>query len=496
MNFAAQLQQWAAQSPTAAAVQFKDKKLTYAELVARMEGFEADFGSVDGMRVVVLLPDSLETYLFYLFLFLGRASVVPLSVQLTGARIQTVIDRVKPHLVLTNELLHETHRESLSTTACLLVGADNAARPCGFDWQMPGGDKSIRDIPVSSEPGTEQVRVIIFTSGSTGIPKGVCLGESNLISAAGMMVDFLPVTPATRSMVTVPLYDYYGLIQIFGHIIGGGSFILGNNPAFAKQFHQTMTNESVTDLVLVPHTLRKVTDVPPQTPMEGMRRLKRITSSSDILTEELLKKTFQINPEVTVVNIYGLTEAGRACYKIIERDAIFSKSIGRASKGVDVVIEGDEANPGEIILKGPNVMLGYFRGLRSNDGLIEHTVCTEMPTGDLGYFDAAGEIVLLGRKDHMFNLMGTKIHPTEIEMAALKVPGIQEAQARLVQGPNEQPAIHLDVVFSNGKELIEELKEELRKTLPRMFVPATITPVSGLARTELGSKVIRKPLTA
>ena len=74
----------------------------------------------------------------------------------------------------------------------------------------------------------------------------------------------------------------------------------------------------------------------------------------------------------------------------------------------------------------------------------------------------------------------------------LYAPGIREAQASIGQGPNAQPAIHLDVVFSDAQVPIDTIMEELKKTLPRMFVPATITPVEGLTRTELGSKIVRK----
>lgn len=490
MNFAEQFRRKVAESPKAMAIRFKDQQLSYEQLAARIEGYRSEFGSVKGMRVIILLPDSLETYLFYLFLFLEEAVTIPLSVLLSGARIANVVERVQPHLILTNELLHRTHQDVLSATTCFLVGDLNVTQPCGFAWHMPGQKKSIQEVAKNGMPSNETVRMIIFTSGSTGIPKGVCLSESNLVSAAGMMVDFLPVMSATKSMVTVPLYDYYGLIQIFGHIIGGGGFMFGFSPAFAKQFHRVMHAENVTDLVLVPHTLRKLTDAAADVVTEGMRSLKRITTSSDILTEDLLVRTFQANPGVTVVNIYGLTEAGRACYRKIGAQSTFSKSIGRASKGVEIVIEGEAGEPGEIIIRGPNVMLGYFQ--RITDGRVEYKPYTEMRTGDLGYFDEAGEIVLLGRRDHMINLMGAKIHPSEIEMAALKLNGIQEAKARVVREQAGDPTIHLDVVSVNGPLSTEAIKEELRKTLPRMFVPTTITLVPEIARTELGAKILRE----
>ncbi len=489
MNFAEQFRQKVTESPTAMAIRFKDSALSYQQLATRIERLRSEFGSLKGMRVIILLPDSIEAYLFYLFLFLSEAVFVPLSVQLTRSRIQCVIDRIDPHLVVTNDLLYQAHAEVLSAVTCLQVGGASDASVCGFAWQMAGPMKSVQDIPRDREPNEESVRVILFTSGSTGTPKGVCLSESNLTAAAGMMVNFLPMDRTTRSLVTVPLYDYYGLIQVLGHILGGAGYIFGYSPAFAKQLHRVLQDENVTDLVLVPHTLRKLTEGTSQPGCDGIRSLRRITTSSDTLMEDVLRRAFQINPGLIVVNIYGLTEAGRACYRILDRNTPFSMSIGRPSQGVEVEIDGEKGEPGEIIIRGPNVMLGYFQGIV--ECRVGYLPCREMRTGDLGYFDSSGDIVLLGRRDQVINLMGAKIHPIEIEMAALKVEGVREAKAQLLRGPTGEPFIHLDVAVVGDHFSAEAIREALRKALPRMFVPATIRLVSEIARTELGAKILR-----
>ena len=489
MNFAEQFRQKVTESPTAMAIRFKDSALSYQQLATRIERLRSEFGSLKGMRVIILLPDSIEAYLFYLFLFLSEAVFVPLSVQLTPSRIQWVIDRVDPHLVLISELLYQAHAEAISAATCLRVGEASDASVCGFAWQMAGSIRSVQDIPRDRVPNEESVRVILFTSGSTGTPKGVCLSESNLTAAAGMMVNFLPMDPTTRSLVTVPLYDYYGLIQVIGHILGGAGYIFGYSPAFAKQFHRVLQEQDVTDLVLVPYTLRKLTEGTSEQGCDGMRSLRRITTSSDVLTEDVLRRTFQINPGLTVVNIYGLTEAGRACFRKLDHKTPFSMSIGRPSQGVEIDIDGEKEEPGEIIIRGPNVMVGYFQGIV--DCRVDYLPCREVRTGDLGYFDSSGDIVLLGRRDHMINLKGAKIHPSEIEMAALKLAGVREAKAEMLRGPTHEPFIHLDVVLVGDHFSADTIREALRKALPRMFVPATIRLVSDVARTELGAKILR-----
>jgi acyl-CoA synthetase (AMP-forming)/AMP-acid ligase II len=349
----------------------------------------------------------------------------------------------------------------------------------------------VKVAPSLPSPSQEETRFVIFTSGSTGVPKGVCLSEKNILAAADMLVQFLPLTPQTVSLVTVPLYDYYGMIQVFGHILGGASYLFGFTGILRHPLFSKLREQQCTDLVLVPHTLRLLLAPPRDDATAALRSVLRITTSSDLLTPDLLETLFALCPGVTVVNVYGLTEAGRACYKAIQRQTPVSRSIGLPSPGVQITIAGDRNNPGEIIIRGPNVMNGYLTGIKDNR--IQFSPTTEMRTGDLGYYDDHGEIVLLGRRDHMINLMGMKIHPDEIEMAALRVPGITEARAKLAQGPQGGQEIHLEAVCPDQRVTAEQLTENMRATLPRAFVPARVTFVSSLARTDIGAKILRSP---
>jgi acyl-CoA synthetase (AMP-forming)/AMP-acid ligase II len=208
------------------------------------------------------------------------------------------------------------------------------------------------------------------------------------------------------------------------------------------------------------------------------------------LTPELLKDAFETNSRLKIFNIYGLTEAGRACYRVIEASSPPSNSIGRAAPGVEITIEGSNGEPGEIIIRGPNVMMGYFQGIQ--DDLVTLKTCTEMRTGDLGYYNERDEIELLGRRDHMFNIKGEKIHPAEIERIAVQAPGVADAQARTSADTNGDIFVLLDVVPGNGAFDIGQVNTYVRKHLSPAFFPREIRVVPDLRRTELGSKIIRR----
>jgi L-proline---[L-prolyl-carrier protein] ligase len=473
----------AARAPDSVAVQFRDQALSYRALELALTRLRARYGSVAGVRVVLLLPDSIEAYLLHLHLFIEGAVLVPLSAQSVPARVLQICERVAADLVVMTETLYLAHRAQLGTRRCALIKAyDATSGEIGQTW---AGDAA-QAFPVRAG---EPVRYLMFTSGSTGTPKGVCLSEQSVLAAADMLVDFLPLDAATRSCVTVPLYDYYGMIQIYGHLLGGGAFCFGFHAGLANRLFQALETFPCSDLVLVPYTLRALLASDASILAPAFARISRLTSSSDALGEDLLAKLFAVAPHVTIVNVYGLTEIGRAVYRKINRDSPRSNSIGRASRGVEVEIQGDEQNPGEIVLRGPNLMLGY---LQSADGeKLAFNPATEMRTGDLGYFNAQGEIMLLGRRDHMINLHGQKIHPGEIEAAALATAEVKEARAYVNKDAAGGASIVLEVVAPGGAVALEKVGELLRRRLPRAFVPTEIKLVPEIRRTEIGAKILR-----
>ncbi|MCF7762189.1 MAG: acyl--CoA ligase [Verrucomicrobia bacterium] len=482
----------AAEDPDRLAIQHRDRRLSFGEITRSYDEFAARWPDLEAVRIFILLPDGLTSYLAHLFFFLRRATVIPVSVRAATANIAELSDRVRPHLVVTTSLLGSRHSGALSSLPCLEVDLE--------DVRSLWADRALRMVPERCCPGlggpvpsnlSEQPRLIVFTSGSTGKPKGVCLSEGNVLAAAGMMVSFLNLQPSRRSLVTVPLFDYYGFIQIYGHLLARTGYVLGETIGFPDSLCSRLLDAQVTDLVLVPHSLRELLRFVGLDGREVFGALRFITSSSDVLTTDLLEAAFSKNPELKIFNIYGLTEAGRACYREIDRGSIGSNSIGRPSPGVEIAIDTENETAGEIIIRGPNVMLGYMRAIEN--GGVDYEPCREIRTGDLGRLGENGEILLLGRRDHLLNIMGSKIHPAEIEAAALRAAGVKDARARSCTAEDGRITIRLDLVLAEAASGFESVQRQLRTSLPSLFVPQEYNVVSEIVRTELGSKVVRSP---
>ncbi len=488
-DFKTRIEQLAEADPDRLVVQFRGHQLTYSKLLDSLRMLEIRLGSITGMRLLTILPDSFVAYLLVIYCFHAKSTIVPLSIYSVPSHIESIYLKIKPHLVITTDILYNKHQSLLGECPCIIIRSQATTAHGEFVVDF-AYNRVLSSLPMTiTTRKPEQIQLVLFTSGTTGTPKGVCLSQSNILAAAWMMVDFLSLGPNRRSLVTVPLYDYYGLIQIFGHALAGASFVFGENIALPGGLFKRIANGQITDLVLVPYTLRRLLQVIAEEGQQIMEKLEVITSSSDVLSDDILRRTFDLNPRLRVFNIYGLTEAGRACYREITATTAPSASIGRPSKGVAVQIDGTKNEPGEIVLRGPNVMEGYFQEIRSDR--IAFLPCDEVCTGDLGYFDENGEIILVGRRDHMMNLMGVKIHPNEIESVALGMPGVLEAFAYISLNGQGEPSVSLDIVLSDRQVDTNTISTRMRSALPRMFVPATINVVRTIIRTELGGKILR-----
>jgi acyl-CoA synthetase (AMP-forming)/AMP-acid ligase II len=469
--------------PASPYLRHRDACLTFSEVGPALAQIASQLPSLGGKRVIILLPDSLSAALLHLHCFSCGATIVPLSPFSPAAHVQYVLDRVQADLVFTTAVLQAKFADLLRRSVVALVSSGNSIRlqaPCAIPLGAGGRQRS-------------PVRAVFFTSGTTGKPKGVCLSEGNLLSAACINRTILGLDSSRRSLITVPLYDYYGVIQLYSHAVAKAACSLGESGQFPKSAFEVIDSHAITDVVLVPFTLKALLDYAKNSKgnrhQQTWRRVAYVASSSDQLSPDLLRNAFTLNPGLAVVNVYGLTEAGRACCRVIRDGSNLGTSIGHPSPTMKVRVDAPARQSGEIVISGPTVMLGYLQDIENDE--IHFTPVIEVRTADEGYIGDDGEIHLLGRIDHLISLHGVKLHPSEIELPVNQLSGVRDSLAQLHQDGEGNKTIVLDVVADRGSVGENQILDLLRKRVPRLFLPQVINFVDVIPRTEIGGKLIR-----
>lgn len=284
----------------------------------------------------------------------------------------------------------------------------------------------------SSKNINRNLAVLLSTSGSTGTPKLVRLSYNNLLSNASSIAEYLSIDNSQRAITTLPMSYAFGLSIINSHLFSGASIVITTKSYIQHEFWQLFKNTNVTSLSGVPYTYNifkklKLLDSP-------LPSLKTLTQAGGKLSNDLIEyfSKMALTKGIKFYIMYGQTE-GTARLSYLEPEYNLEKigSIGKPIPGGEFEIVDNQNNlitkpyvSGELIYKGPNVMLGYANCREDlNLGDINKGV---LRTGDLGYLDADGFYFLSGRIKRFIKLFGNRINLDSLEKLFEEI-GIESA---------------------------------------------------------------------
>lgn len=276
--------------------------------------------------------------------------------------------------------------------------------------------------------------VLMSTSGSTGTPKLVRLSRDAIDSNAAAIATYLGLTPADRGITSLPLHYCYGLSVLSSHLSVGASVVLTNNSVVDPCFWQLVDRWRVTGLAGVPYTFDLVERV--GIDVLSAPSLRYVTQAGGRLDPDRVLRLAEYGRQVgwSLYVMYGQTEAtARIAY--LPPDAVFEHpgSIGQPIPGGSITLAplagasdaedadgpDDAGGMGEIVYRGPNVMMGYATG--PLDLARGHEV-DELHTGDLGRWNSAGLLEVVGRKSRFVKIHGKRVDLDHLELA-LSEPG-------------------------------------------------------------------------
>ena len=342
------------------------------------------------------------------------------------------------------------------------------------------------------------IALLQYTGGTTGEPKGAMLTHRNLI-ANTLQCWAWTGTDATaeheRVLTPLPLYHIFSLTaNLLSFALLGGMNILIPDPRDLHRLIRVMRKARITWMSGVNTLFNALVNVPEFATID-FSDLRVAVGGGAAIQSQVAKRWREITGS-QVVEGYGLTEAS----PVVCINPFFAPkqgTVGLPLPSTEVTIRDDHGSvlpigeAGEICVRGPQVMLGYWqrpeqtKQVLSADGWLH--------TGDIGAFDPDGFLRLLDRKKDMINVSGLKAFPSEVEDVAAQFPGVHEAAAIGVPDPHSGETVKLFVVRSDPALDKAELTKFMHARLAGYKVPTIIEFVDSLPKSNIG-KILRKDL--
>ncbi|MDF1826954.1 MAG: AMP-binding protein [Legionellaceae bacterium] len=502
-------------------------KVSYAELDTLSRHFSAylqSLGLTQGARVAIMLPNVLQ-YPIALFAILRAGYVVvntnPLytadevSHQISDARAEVMIvlanfahtvEKALPniptikHVIVTEvgDVLSCIKRVAVNTILKHVqkqVPAYTIPQAVSFRQVLQQGKKKpFTHVTLKHE----NIAFLQYTGGTTGISKGAVLTHGNLISnvlQASAWVSPLGINQDDIIVTALPLYHIFSLTaNCLTFLKAGATNILITNPRDLPRFINSIKSSGFTALTGV-NTLFNALLHHPKFGDIDFSKLRFVLSGGMALQKNVAEQ-WHAKTQVNIVEAYGLTETSPAVtMNPLDLD-YYNGSIGLPLPSTDISIRDDEGNelpqgePGELCVKGPQVMPGYWQ--RADESSVVFWPDGYLRTGDIAKIDPQGFVYLVDRKKDMIVVSGFNVYPNEVEHIISLMPEVLEVG---VVGINEASGevVKACIVKDDPKLTKADVITHCRKHLTAYKIPKRVEFYDDLPKTNVG-KILRRSL--
>lgn len=498
MTFSERVKEHAERRGEAKAIVHKGGELTYRQLntkVNKLGNALIKAGVQYGDRVAIQLLNVPEFIISYLAIQRIGAIVVPINPLYKERELENLLVDSGAEIIITAPIF--TAAINLSTNLAqlkkvILTGNEAVVNCVSFEEFIQGENESNIDIPLK----TEEVAEIIYTSGTTGIPKGAMLTHGNLYSNASVLKEYFGITENEHTLCLAPLFHIAAqTVCMTSTIVAGGINYLLPRWVSAEETLEAMENWQIS-LFFGPPTMYTFMTNCPTVQNYNLSSLTKAVAGAASLPVEVFNK-FKELTGIEILEGYGLSETSPVSCMNPPNGQKKSGSIGIAFPGVQVKIfnENNEELPnyeiGEIVIKGPNVMKGYYQ---KPDETIEAMRSGWFHTGDMAYRDEEGYFFIVDRKKDMVNRGGLKIYPREVEEIIYKHPSVLEVAVVGIPDRVMGEEIKAYITLKENKQLdMEELKQMCKEELAHFKVPKYFQVVQELPKTPTG-KILKNEL--
>ena len=476
------------------------RRFTFAEFdraVNRAAALLKTHGVGKGHVVSLLLPNSVEYIIAYFACWKLGAIAGPVNSLLKAQEISFVLsDSETKALLVHPDFLAtiDSIRSELPGLREVIVFDDEAAATKDFNDDASGASSanlSLSDIDRDSEA------IIIYTSGTTGKPKGCLLTHGNLIANARQISQWLGFTKDDRLLTIMPLFHMNAVsVTTMSALYAGGSTVV--SPRFsASRFWQIISDYQITSFGSVATMLSMLLTTYPDGVPAGLKsdQLRFAMCGSAPVPAEVMKR-FEETFDCLVIEGYGLSESTcRSTFNPPDtrrRPGSCGMPIGNE---MQVVADDDQevANGelGEIVLRGENILKGYYRNPEATATAFRNGW---FHTGDIGYRDKDGFFFIVDRKSDMIIRGGENIYPREIDEVLYQHPAVAAAATIGIPDQLYGEEVAAFIVLKESREAQEnEVIAFCRARLADYKCPKTVRFVSEIPKGPTG-KLLKREL--
>jgi long-chain acyl-CoA synthetase len=437
-----------------------DRRRNWREVgdrVARLAGALQQLGVGHGDRVAVLMLNSDRYLELYLGIAWAGAVIVPTNVRWSQAEIADSLLDCRASALVVDTAFAAMGVDLAKAVPLTLIHADDAAGPAeAHDYE-----RLLRE----SEPVVDAMRTrddlagIFYTGGTTGRSKGVMLSHGNIVSNSLHMLAEGLVPQGTVYLNAAPMFHVANGGAMFTSLVGGGTNVIVRvfNPELVMA---TIAREKVTATLIVPTMIQMLVDHPAFADAD-LSSLKQMMYGASPINEALLKRAMAGMPGTEFHQLYGMTELAPLATHLPWDQHVGEaatargrqRACGRAAIGCEARIVDADHKPvaegvvGEVAVRGPNVMMGYWE---RPEETAKAVIDGWMHTGDGGYMDDEGYIYLVDRMKDMIISGGENVYSIEVENTIAQHPAVAQCAVIGIPDPQWGETVHAFVIAKPG----------------------------------------------
>lgn len=458
-------------TPDKTAIATNDQIISYQKLAEKIEIFSASLKSHNirkGQRIAIASDDLISYFAAFLGCQLSGMTAVPIEKDISEGKLQDILKSTKPIL-----FFMENGKDSYSEFLNAPPSSDNISFPKG-----------------------DATSAIIATTGTTGKPVLITHTNRSMLAEAQNLCSGTDITGDTVLFANIPFNLALGYRRVFAALYAGATAVIANQSITAEMLGRYIEKFRINYMAVVNTNINTLLNIHDPGLIETVSRLHTLEILAGSVTPAQIRSFRQQYPDVSLYNVYGMTESGCVLINNISQNPA-EGCLGKPAVNSQICIVDENGlkidtpnQYGYIAVKGNTSMSGYYH----KKSLTEKVMHSDfIVSSDIGYFDEEGYFYFVSRVGDILNVDGHKFSPADIEHAACGYEGIADCACAASKEANHPHLPILYIVCSGSEFDLENFEDYLRQHLEPYKLPQEIIPVEKIPRTATG-KILRKCL--